>query len=159
MLCATWSTRSSPSRCQGSTRATCPSPSARTSRPSPTPRAGEFFSSLSLALSLSLSHRHTDTQTQRHTSSHSLTHTHTLSLSHTHTRCPPVTLHPFGTCPLQTFGHAGTNLGRAAGRDLVFAVGALYKVTPVILHGIASPDSPSARTSRPCPTPRAGHLI
>ena len=27
-------------------------------------------------------------------------------------------LHPYRTCPVQTCGHAGTNPGRAAGRDL-----------------------------------------
>ena len=27
-------------------------------------------------------------------------------------------MHTYRTCPVQTFGRAGTNLGRAAGRDL-----------------------------------------
>ena len=31
-------------------------------------------------------------------------------------------VYPYRTCPVQTFGHAGTSLGRAAGRDLLIAV-------------------------------------
>ena len=42
-------------------------------------------------------------------------------------------LYPYRTCSVPTFGHAGTNLGRAAGRDLflpevTFLVGAINPV-------------------------------